>query len=123
MKITIKRTHPGPQSCYFAFSHRVQGKWGSRFSALSKALIIFKFCMRLGPTETQLMSCPPACNNVLIPIYGVAEICGPKTLAPSVSQNTLLIMPKLASVCSTGGRLQMMKISKHSVRNRYSYEH
>ena len=33
-------TH-GPPSCYFAFSHRAQGKWGSFFYALSKPVIIY----------------------------------------------------------------------------------
>ena len=32
-------------------------------------------------------------------------------------------MPTLASVCSTGDRLQMVKISKRSIRKLKSYEH
>ena len=56
-KINIMRSPQGQPSRYFAFSHMAQGKWGSRFSALSKALIIFT---HLGLTETQLVSCTPA---------------------------------------------------------------
>ena len=41
MKITVMHAHPGLQSCNFTFSHRAKGKLGSRFYALSKAVIIF----------------------------------------------------------------------------------
>ena len=74
VKITIMRARLRPQSCYFAFSHRGKFKWVSQFSALSKTLLKTNFCMPLGPTETQLMSCALARNNVLIRIYGVAEV-------------------------------------------------
>ena len=52
-----------------------------------------------------------------------AEDRGAETLRASVSRTTLFIMPKRASVCSTGGRLQMVKISKRSVGKLKSYEH
>ena len=77
---------------------------GSRFSTLSKARIISKFCMPLGPTETQLMPWAPVRNNVSLPMYGVAEIHGHVCLDPSVSRTTVLIVAKLASVCSTVDR-------------------
>ena len=41
--------------------------------------------------------------------------CGsrrPEALRASVSRTTIFIMPTRASVCSTGGRLQMVKIFK-----------
>ena len=69
----------------------------------------------IGPTETEVLPCVPARNNVLILIDGGAEVRGPKSLHASVSRRTILIMPTLASGCSTGGFLQMVKISKHSV--------
>ena len=46
---------PGPQSCYFAFFTSAQPKWRLPFSALSEALIIFKFFHTLGQSWTQLM--------------------------------------------------------------------
>ena len=52
----------------------------------------------------------PARNNVSIQSYRGAEDRGAETLSASVSRTTLFIMPKLASVCSTGGRLQMVNI-------------
>ena len=91
--------------------------------ALSKALIAFRFCTQIGPTEAQVLACAPARNNVSILIYQGAEDRGAKTLRISVSRTTLFIMPTLASVCSTGGRLQMVKISKRSVGKLKSYEH
>ena len=69
------------------------------------------------------MPCAIARNNVSIPSYRGAEVRGAKTLRASISQTTLFIMPTLASVCSTGGRLQMVKISKRSIRKLKSYEH
>ena len=56
-------------------------------------------------------------------VGGGREDCGAETLRASVSRTTLFIMPTLASVCSTGGRLQMVKISKRSVEKLKSYEH
>ena len=123
VKIIIVRTRPGPQLWYFLFSHRAQGKWGLRLYALSEALIAFRFCTRIGPTEAQVLPCPPARNNVSIPSYGGAEDRGAETLRASVSRTTIFIMPTLASVCSTGGPLQMVKILKRSVRKLKSYEH
>ena len=38
------------------------------------------------------------------------EVHRPEALRASVSRTTIFIMPTLASVCSTGGRLQMVKI-------------
>ena len=105
------------------FSHRAQGKLGSRLYALSKALIALRFCTRIGPTEAQVLPCAPARNNVSIPSYRGAEDRGAETLFASVSRTFLFIMPTLASVCRTGGRLQMVKISKRSVRKLKSYEH
>ena len=114
---------PGPQLWYFLFSHRAQGKLGSRLYALSKALIAFRFCTWIGPTEAQVLPCAPARNNVLIPSYRGAEDRGAEMLRASVLRTTLSIMPTLASVCSTGGRLQMVKISKRSVGKLKSNEH
>ena len=57
-------------------------------------------------------------------IYGVADVRNCESLDPSIStQTTPLIMPKLFSVFTKGGHLQMMKMSRHSIRNRSSYEH
>ena len=95
----------------------------SRLYALSKALIAFRFCTRIGPTEAQVLPCSPARNNVLIPSYRGAEDRGAETLRATGSRTTLFIMPTLASFCSTGGRLQMVKISKRSVGKLKSYEH
>ena len=79
------------------------------------SLMAFRFCTRIGPTEAQVLPCAPAHNNVWIPSYRGAEDRGAEKLRASVSRTTLFIMPTLASVCSTGGRLQMVKISKCSV--------
>ena len=52
--------------------------------------------------------------------------CGsppPQALRATVSRTTIFIMPTLESVCSTGGRLQMVKISKRSIGKLKSYEH
>ena len=94
---------------------------GSPLYALSKALIAFRFCTRIGPTEAQVLPCAPARNNVSIPSYRGAEDRGAETLHASVSRTTLFIMPTRASVCSTGGCLQMVKISKRSVGNLKRY--
>ena len=51
------------------------------------------------------------------------EVRRPEALGASVSRTTIFIMPTLASVCSTGGRLQMVKISKRSIGKLKSYEH
>ena len=83
----------------------------------------FRFCTRIGPTEAKALPCAPDHNNVLIPSYRGAEVRGPETLHASVSRTTIFIMPTLASVCSTGGRLQMVKISKRSVGKLKSYDH
>ena len=107
----------------FPVFHRAQGKWGSRLYALSKALNAFRFCTLIGPTEAQVLPCAPAGNNVWIPSNRGVEVRGVETLHASISRTTLFIMPTLASVCSTGGRLQMVKISKHSVGKLKSYEH
>ena len=79
--------------------------------------------MRIGPTEMEVLSCAPALTNVSIQIYGGAEVCGPESSHASVSRTTILIMPTLASVCSTRGRQQTVNISMHSVRKRKRYEH
>ena len=42
------------------------------------------------------------------PSYRGAEDRRAETLRASVSRTTLFIMPTLASVCSTGGRLRMV---------------
>ena len=83
----------------------------------------FRFCTRIGPTDAKALPCAPARNNVSIPSYWGAEVRGPETLHASVSRTTIFIMPTLASVCSTGGRLQMVKISKRSVGKLKSYDH
>ena len=88
-----------------------------------KALIAFRFCTRIGPTEAQVLPCAPARNNVSIPSYRGVEVRRPETLRASVSRTTIFIMPTRASVCSTGGRLQMVKMSKRSVGKLKSYEH
>ena len=90
---------------------------------LSKDLIAFRFCTLIGPTEAQVLQCAPASNNVSIPSYQGAEERDAETLRASVSRTTLFIMPTLASVCSTGSRLQMVKLSKRSVGKLKSYEH
>ena len=69
------------------------------------------------------MPCAPARNNVSIPSYPGMEVRRPEALRASVSRTTIFIMPTRASVCSTGGRLQMVKISKRSVGKLKSYEH
>ena len=86
-------------------------------------MIAFRFCTWIGPTEAQVLPCAPARNNVSIPSYRGAEDRSAETLLASVSRITLSIMPTLASVCSTGERLQMVKISKRSVGKLKSYEH
>ena len=115
MKIIIVRARPGPQLWYFLFFHRAQGKLGSRLYALSKALMAFRFCTQIGPTEAQVLPCALAHKYVSITSYRGVEDRGAVKLRASVSQTTLSIMPTLASVCSTAGRLQMVKISKRSV--------
>ena len=79
--------------------------------------------MRIGPTEAQVLPCAPARNNVSIPSYRGVEVRRLEALRASVSRTTIFIMPTRASVCSTGGRLQMVKISKRSVGKLKSYEH
>ena len=69
------------------------------------------------------MPCAPARNNVSLQSYRGAEVRLPEALRASVSRTTIFIMPTLALVCSTGGRLQMVKISKRSVGKLKSYEH
>ena len=56
-------------------------------------------------------------------VIGGVEVRRPEALRASVSRTTIFIMPTRASVCSTGGRLQMVKISKRSVGKLKSYEH
>ena len=56
-------------------------------------------------------------------VIGVWKSAAPEALRASVSRTTIFIMPTRASVCSTGGRLQMVKISKRSVGKLKSYEH
>ena len=68
----------------FLFSHRAQGKWRSRLYALSKALIIFNFFTWIQPSETEVLPSARASNNVSIPIYCGAEVCGPESLHTSV---------------------------------------
>ena len=46
-------------------------------------------------------------NNVSIPSYRGVDVRRPEALRASVSRTTIFIMPTRASVCSTGGRLQM----------------
>ena len=123
VKIIIVRACPGPQLWYFLFSHSAQGKWVSWLYPLSKALIAFRFCTQIGWTEAQVLPCAPTRNNVSIPSYRGEEDHGAETLRASVQRTTLFIMPTLLSVCSTGGRLQMVKISKRSVGKLKSYEH
>ena len=63
-----------------------QGKLGSPLYVLSKALIAFRFCTRIGPTEAQVLPCAPARNNVSIPSYRGAEDRGAETLRASVRE-------------------------------------
>ena len=100
-----------------------KANWDRGCSPLSKALIAFRFCTRIGPTEAQVLPCATARNNVSIPSYRGAEVRRPEALRASVSRTTIFIMPTLASVCSTGGLLQMVKISKRSIGKLKSYEH
>ena len=69
------------------------------------------------------MPCAPAHNNVSKPNYRGVEVRRPEALRASVSRTSIFIIPTLASVCSTGGRLQMVKISKRSIGKLKSYEH
>ena len=48
---------------------------------------------------------PQQCS---IPSYRGVEVRRPEALRASVSRTTIFIMPTRASVCSTGGRLQML---------------
>ena len=107
-------------SC-FPIGPKANGNRG--FTHFSKALITFRFCTRIGPTEAHVLPCAPARNNVSIQSYRGAEYRLPEALHASVSRTTIFIMPTLASVCSTGGRLQMVKISKRSFGKLKSYEH
>ena len=84
---------------------------------------LLDFCTRIETTEAQVLPCAPARNNVSIPSYRGVEVRRPEALRASVSRTTIFIMPTRASVCSTGGRLQMLKISKRSVGKLKSYEH
>ena len=54
--------------------------------ALSKALIAFRFCTRIGPTEAQVLPCAPARNDVSIPSYRGVEVRRPEALRASVSR-------------------------------------
>ena len=123
VKIIMCARAPDRSHDISCFPHRAQGKLGSRLYALSKALIAFRFCTLIGPTEAQVLPCALARNNVSIPSYRGAEVRSAQTLRASISRTTLFIMPTLASVCSTGGRLQMVKISKRSIIKLKSYEH
>ena len=69
------------------------------------------------------MPCAPARNNVSIQSYRGAEVRLPEALRAFIWRTTIFIMPTLASVCSMGGRLQMVNISKRSVGKLKSYEH
>ena len=69
------------------------------------------------------MPAAPARNNVSILSYRGVEVHRPEALRASVSRTTIFIMPTLASVCNTGGRLQMVKLSKRSIGKLKSYEH
>ena len=89
-------------SC-FPIGPKANGDSGcTRFS---KALIAFRFCTQIGPTEAQVLPCAPARNNVSIPSYRGVEVRRPEALRASVSRTTIFIMPTRASVCSTGGCL------------------
>ena len=70
-----------------------------------------------------MLPCSSARNNVSIPSYQGAAVRGAETLRAYISRTTFFIVPTLASVCSIGGRLQMVKISKLSVGKLKSYEH
>ena len=65
----------------FPVFHRAQGKMGLRLYALSNALIAFRFCTHIGPTEAQVLPCTPARNNVSIPSYRGTEVRRPKVYA------------------------------------------
>ena len=95
---------------------------GIALYALSKALIAFRFCTRIGPQRRRYCHARPPATFFDTELSG----CGsppPRTLRASVSRTTIFIMPTRASVCSTGGRLQMVKMSKRSVGKLKSYEH
>ena len=79
--------------------------------------------MRIGPTEAQVLPCAPARNNVSIPSYRGVEVRRPEALRASVSGTTFFHHAHTGISCSTGGRLQMVKISKRSIRKLKSYEH
>ena len=84
---------------------------------------LLDFARGQGQQRRRYCPCAPARNNVSIPSYRGVEVRRPEALRASVSRTTIFIMPTRASVCSTGGRLQMVKISKRSVGKLKSYEH
>ena len=91
--------------------------------ALSKALIAFRFCTRIGPTEAQVLPCAPACNNVWIPSYRGVEVRRPEALRAPVLRTTIFIMPTLASVCSTGGPLLRYRMAGITESAMVAYTH
>ena len=92
-------------------------------TALSKALIAFRFCTRIETTEAQVLPCAPARNNVSIPSYRGVEGPPPRSFTRFRSATTIFIMPTRASVCSTWRPSTNAEISKRSVRKLKSYEH
>ena len=81
VKIIIVRARPGPQLWYFLFSHRAEGKLGSRLYALSKALIAFRFCTRIGPTGPRYCHAHPPATMFRYRIIGVRKTAAPKRYA------------------------------------------
>ena len=79
--------------------------------------------MRIGPTEAHVLPCAPARNNVSIPSYRGVEVRGPEALRASSRELLFSSCPNWHQFCSTGGRLQMVKISKRSIGKLKSYEH
>ena len=88
----------------------------------SEALIAFRFCTRIGPTEAQVLPCarPQQCFDTELSEFGSPP---PPRFTRFRLANYYFHQAHMASVCSTGGHLQMVKISKGSVRKLKSYEH
>ena len=123
VKIIIVRARPDRNHDISCFPIGPKANWDRGCYALSKALIAFRFCTRIGPTEAHVLPCAPARNNVSIPSYRGAE----SSRRPNVTR--LPSSELLFSSCPhwhqfvVRRRLQMVKISKLSIRKLKSYEH
>ena len=117
VKIIIVRARPGPQLWYFLFSIGPKANGDSGCTRFLRLWSLLDFARGQGQQRRRYCHAHPPANNVSIPSYRGVEVRRPEALRASVSRTTIFIMPTRASVCSTGGRLQMVKISKRSVGN------